>query len=186
MAIDAGGNVLEDLSLEKLRNPAGVLHDLDPASDVAPGFGESLPVFSSDARGQLLEVILEERRSRVDNNPGGKLREMIQASLFLNHPYRIPVIGWEHEIHELSTETALAFYRRWYAPNNAVLIVGGDITAAELRPLAEKYYGAIPARAAHCSESSNVVVPTSSSTLSTPWGNTLRTSPAISPLSIKT
>ena len=92
------------------------------------------------------EVILEERRSRVDNNPGGKLREMMQATLFLNHPYRIPVIGWEHEIHELSTETALAFYRRWYAPNNAVLIVGGDITADELRPLAEKYYGAIPAR----------------------------------------
>ncbi len=93
------------------------------------------------------EVILEERRSRVDNNPGGKLREMMQATLFLNHPYRIPVIGWEHEIHELSTETALAFYRRWYAPNNAVLIVGGDITAAELRPLAEKYYGAVPAHA---------------------------------------
>jgi zinc protease len=92
------------------------------------------------------EVILEERRSRIDNSPGGKLREMMQASLFLNHPYRIPVIGWEHEIHELNTETALAFYRRWYAPNNAVLIVGGDITAAELRPLAEKYYGAIPAR----------------------------------------
>ena len=93
------------------------------------------------------EVVLEERRSRVDNNPGGKLREMMQASLFLNHPYRIPVIGWEHEIHELSTETALAFYRRWYAPNNAVLIVGGDITAAELRPLAEKHYGVVPARA---------------------------------------
>ena len=93
------------------------------------------------------EVILEERRSRVDNNPGGKLREMMQATLFLNHPYRIPVIGWEHEILELSTETALAFYRRWYAPNNAVLIVGGDITAAELRPLAEKHYGAVPAHA---------------------------------------
>jgi zinc protease len=93
------------------------------------------------------EVVLEERSSRVDNNPGGKLREMMQASLFLNHPYRIPVIGWEHEIHELSTETALAFYRRWYAPNNAVLVVGGDITAAELRPLAERHYGAVPARA---------------------------------------
>ncbi len=93
------------------------------------------------------DVILEERRSRVDNNPGGKLREMMQATLFLNHPYRIPVIGWEHEINELSTETALAFYRRWYAPNNAVLVVGGDITAAELRPLAEKHYGAVPAHA---------------------------------------
>ncbi len=93
------------------------------------------------------EVVLEERRSRIDNDPGRKLREMMQATLYLNHPYRIPIIGWEHEIHELSTETALAFYRRWYAPNNAVLIVAGDITAAELRPLAETHYGNIPARA---------------------------------------
>ena len=93
------------------------------------------------------DVVLEERRSRVDNNPANKLREMMQASLYLNHPYRIPVIGWEHEIQELNTETTLAFYRRWYAPNNAVLIVAGDITASELRPLAETYYGVIPAQA---------------------------------------
>ncbi len=93
------------------------------------------------------DVILEERRSRVDNNPANKLREMMQASLYLNHPYRIPIIGWEHEIQELNTETTLAFYRRWYAPNNAVLIVAGDITASELRPLAETYYGVIPAQA---------------------------------------
>ena len=92
------------------------------------------------------EVILEERRSRIDNDPGPQLREMMQATLYLNHPYRIPIIGWEHEIDALNTETALAFYRRWYAPNNAVLIVAGDVTAAELRPLAETYYGKIPAR----------------------------------------
>ena len=92
------------------------------------------------------DVVLEERRSRVDNSPAGKLSEMAQAALFVNHPYRIPVIGWEHEIEQLNTETALAFYRRWYAPNNAVLVIGGDVTAEEVRPLAEKYYGAIPAR----------------------------------------
>ncbi len=92
------------------------------------------------------EVVLEERRSRIANDPGAKLHEMMQATLYLNHPYRLPVIGWEHEIEQLDTETALAFYRRWYAPNNAVLIVAGDITAEELRPLAEKYYGRIPAR----------------------------------------
>ena len=92
------------------------------------------------------DVLLEERRSRVDNNPSSKLHEVIQATLYLNHPYRIPVIGWEHEIKQLNTQTALAFYKRWYAPNNAVLIVAGDITAAEVRPLAEKYYGAISAR----------------------------------------
>lgn len=93
------------------------------------------------------EVVLEERRSRVDNNPGARLGEMIGAALYLNHPYRLPVIGWEHEITALNTETALAFYRRWYAPNNAILIVAGDISGAEVRALAEEHYGTIPARA---------------------------------------
>ncbi|MFQ5773119.1 MAG: M16 family metallopeptidase [Kiloniellaceae bacterium] len=92
------------------------------------------------------DVILEERRSRVDNNPGAKLNEMINAILYLNHPYRLPVIGWEHEIRQLNTETALSFYKRWYAPNNAVLVVAGDVTGAEVRALAEQYYGPIPAR----------------------------------------
>ena len=78
------------------------------------------------------DVILEERRSRVENEPARKLQEMMQATLYLNHPYRIPVIGWAHEIKQLNTETALAFYRRWYAPNNAILVVAGDITAQEL------------------------------------------------------
>jgi zinc protease len=93
------------------------------------------------------DVVIEERRSRVDNEPAGKLGEMVQAALFLNHPYRIPVIGWKHEIEALTTETALAFYRRWYAPNNAVLVIGGDVTAEDVRPLAEATYGKIPARA---------------------------------------
>lgn len=93
------------------------------------------------------DVVLEERRSRIDNEPGSKLREMMNAALYLNHPYRYPVIGWEHEIRALTTRDALDFYERWYAPNNAILIVAGDINAEEVRPLAEKYYGAIPARA---------------------------------------
>ena len=90
------------------------------------------------------EVVLEERRSRIGNEPGSQLWEMIGATMFLNHPYRRPVIGWEHEIRRLSTEGALAFYRRWYAPNNAILIVAGDVSAAEVKPLAERYYGVIP------------------------------------------
>lgn len=93
------------------------------------------------------EVVIEERRSRTDNNPSAKLFEAMRAALYLNHPYRLPVIGWQHEIEALNTETALAFYRKWYAPNNAILIIAGDITAEEVRPLAEKYYGVIPARA---------------------------------------
>ena len=90
------------------------------------------------------EVVREERRSRVENDPSAQLNEMIMASLFLNHPYRVPVIGWDHEISDLSTENALSFYRKWYAPNNAILIIAGDVDAEEVRPLAEKYYGVIP------------------------------------------
>jgi len=90
------------------------------------------------------KVILEERRQRVDNSPRSILWEQANAALYMNHPYRIPVIGWEHEMKGLTTADAMAFYRRWYAPNNAVLVVAGDVTAADVRPLAEKYYGVIP------------------------------------------
>lgn len=92
------------------------------------------------------QVVLEERRSRIDNNPSALLRERTDAALYLNHPYRRPLIGWPHEIEALTLENALAFYRKWYAPNNAILVVAGDITMDELKPLAEKYYGVIPAR----------------------------------------
>ncbi len=90
------------------------------------------------------EVVIEERRSRTDNNPGAQLREQVNAALYLNHPYRRPVIGWHHEIAGLDYDRIIAFYERWYAPNNAILVVAGDITADELRPLSEKYYGVIP------------------------------------------
>jgi len=93
------------------------------------------------------DVVLEERRSRTDNNPAAQLGEQTQAILFLNHPYRRPVIGWRHEIEALTTEGALAFYREHYAPNNAVLVVAGDVTAGEVKPLAEKYYGPLKPRA---------------------------------------
>lgn len=89
-------------------------------------------------------VVLEERRSRTDNNPSGILREQVTAALFLNHPYRRPIIGWAHEIQALSLDSVMAFYKKWYAPSNAILVVAGDITAEKLKPLAEKYYGRIP------------------------------------------
>ncbi len=92
------------------------------------------------------DVIIEERRQRIDNNPGARLGEQMMAALYQNHPYGIPIIGWEHEMAALSLDDALDFYRTWYAPNNAVLVVSGDIDAEELRPLAERYYGVIPAR----------------------------------------
>lgn len=101
--------------------------------------------FSAEEVARERDVILEERRSRVDNAPSSQLYELMNAVQFLAHPYGTPVIGWEHEIEALTAKDAGAFYRRHYAPNNAVLVVAGDITAAELRPLAEKTYGMIPA-----------------------------------------
>ena len=91
------------------------------------------------------DVVIEERRSRVDNSPAARLQEQVSAALYLNHPYRRPVIGWYHELIGLDRDSIIDFYQTWYAPNNAILVVAGDITVDELRPLAEKYYGVIPA-----------------------------------------
>jgi zinc protease len=90
------------------------------------------------------DVVLEERRMRTDNSPAAQLGESMQATLFVNHPYGRPVIGWEQEIKQLNREEALAFYRRFYAPNNALLVVAGDVTPDEVKKLAEKIYGPIP------------------------------------------
>ncbi|MCK5658724.1 MAG: insulinase family protein [Alphaproteobacteria bacterium] len=89
------------------------------------------------------QVIVEERRQRIDNQPQAKFQEQMKSALFVNHAYGIPVIGWLHEMKELTREDALDSYNKWYAPNNAVLVVSGDITAAELKPMAKKYYGGI-------------------------------------------
>ena len=94
------------------------------------------------------DVILEERRSRVESNPNAILIEQMDAALYLGHPYRIPVIGWEHEMAKLSPQDALTFYKHFYAPNNAILVVAGDVSADEVRALAEKTYGKIPANPA--------------------------------------
>jgi zinc protease len=90
-----------------------------------------------------LQVVLEEQNMRVANNPGARLGEQMEAALYLNHPYGRPVIGWRHEIEKLDREGALAFYRRFYTPNNAVLVVAGDVTADEVRTLAEATYGRV-------------------------------------------
>ena len=101
------------------------------------------------------DVVLEERRSRTDNNPGSQLWEASRAALFLNHPYKIPVIGWKHEIERLTTKDALDFYRRYYVPNNAILIVAGDVNAKELKPLAEKILWCYSARSGDRSQPNN-------------------------------
>ena len=89
-------------------------------------------------------VILEERRARTDNNPSALLHEAMNAAQYLAHPYGIPVIGWEHEIKKLSLADALAFYRRYYVPNNAILIVAGDVQTSDVFDLAEKHFGKLP------------------------------------------
>ena len=88
-------------------------------------------------------VVLEERRSRIDNRPSSQLAEQVTAALYLNHPYKRPVIGWKHEIKALGLKQVMSFYKKWYKPSNAILVVGGDITLKTLKPLAEKYYGSI-------------------------------------------
>jgi zinc protease len=91
------------------------------------------------------DVIIEERNQRTENNPGALFREQMAAAQYLNHRYGTPVIGWKHEMHELDLADALSFYGTNYSPNNAILVVAGDVTPDEVRSLAEKHYGAIPA-----------------------------------------
>ncbi|MEM9059553.1 MAG: pitrilysin family protein [Pseudomonadota bacterium] len=87
------------------------------------------------------DVIIEERNSRTDNSPDALFSEQMRAALFLNHSYGTPIIGWRHEMEELSLGDALSFYERYYAPDNAILVVAGDVTPERVRELAETYYG---------------------------------------------
>jgi zinc protease len=89
------------------------------------------------------EVILEERAQRTDSSPGALLSEQMRAAQFQNHPYGIPIIGWRHEMEQLSREDALDYYERFYAPNNATLVIAGDVEPEAVRALAEEHYGPI-------------------------------------------
>jgi len=91
-----------------------------------------------------LKVVLEEHNQRVANNPRARLAEQVMAALYLNHPYGRPVIGWRPEIEKLNRDEAIAFYKRFYTPNNAVLVIAGDVTPDEVRTLAEETYGKVP------------------------------------------
>ncbi|MGC1505919.1 MAG: pitrilysin family protein [Sulfitobacter sp.] len=91
------------------------------------------------------DVILEERNQRTDNNPGALFNEQVNAAQYLNHRYGTPIIGWRHEMETLDLDDALAFYELYYSPNNAILVVSGDVNPDDVKALAEKYYGVIPA-----------------------------------------
>jgi len=93
-----------------------------------------------------LSVVLEEQNMRVANNPNSRLSEQVDAALYLNHPYSRPTIGWRHEIEKLTREDALAFYKRFYTPNNAIVVVAGDVTPDEVKAAAEETYGKVAVR----------------------------------------
>lgn len=90
-------------------------------------------------------VILEERNQRTDNNPNALAREQMRAVQYLNHRYGVPIIGWRHEMETLDMDDALDFYDLYYSPNNAILVVAGDVLPRDVFELANKYYGVIPA-----------------------------------------
>jgi len=92
------------------------------------------------------EVIKEERRLRTDNSVFGRLEEELFASSFQAHPYRWPIIGWMSDIENISIHDCRRFFKEYYAPNNAVLVLSGDFQTDEALRLIEKYYGVIPSR----------------------------------------
>jgi zinc protease len=92
------------------------------------------------------EVVMEERRMRTEADPAAQLDEALNAALFTHHTYGVPIIGWGHEIETLDRQDALNYYRRFYTPENAILVVAGDIEAPEVEALARESYGKIPAR----------------------------------------
>lgn len=94
-----------------------------------------------------IKVVMEERRWRTDDDAQSLLQEQLLANVYQQHPYRHPVIGWMNDLEALGVQDARRWYRNWYAPNNATLVIAGDVDASKVFALAEKYYGPIPARA---------------------------------------
>ncbi len=94
-----------------------------------------------------LEVVKEERRMRTEDSPRSLMHEAMNATVFMASPYRRPIVGWMSDLQALTPDDARNFYRRWYVPANAVVVVAGDVDVAQVRALAEKYYGSLPERA---------------------------------------
>jgi zinc protease len=92
------------------------------------------------------DVVLEERRMRVDNEPQALMGEQMRAALHLSHPYGRPVIGWAEEVRRIDRVSAQDFYDHHYAPNNAILVIAGDVTPDEVRRMAQDAYGKVPSR----------------------------------------
>ena len=94
--------------------------------------------------GKEIKVVMEERRMRTDDEPQSLMNEIMMSTIYQEHPYHNPVIGWMSDLQVLTVNDAKVWYKRWYAPNNATLVIAGDVKADEVFALAQRYYGAIP------------------------------------------
>jgi zinc protease len=103
-------------------------------------------ILSADEFGREIRVVMEERRLRTDDQPKALVYEGFAAAFYLAHPYRWPVVGWMNDLENMRVEDARAWYQTWYAPNNATLVVVGDVAPEQVFAEAEKYFGPIPAR----------------------------------------
>lgn len=92
------------------------------------------------------QVIMEERKQTIDNDPRSLFWEQLRATLYNTSPYAIPIIGWKDEMKNISWDLAKSYYDRWYAPNNAILVVSGDVTRSEMEKWAKQYYGFLPSK----------------------------------------
>ncbi len=100
--------------------------------------------FSAAEFAKEVKVVMEERRMRTDDDPHSLLQEKMMSVVFQEHPYQHPVIGWMSDLEALTVDDAQSWYRRWYAPNNATLVIAGDVSAKEVFALARRYYGKVP------------------------------------------
>ena len=94
-----------------------------------------------------LEVVKEERRLRTEDNPRALLHEVLTATALTASPYRRPIVGWMSDLDAMTAQDARDFYKRWYSPVNAVIVVAGDVDPEQVRQLAEKHYGRLPVQA---------------------------------------
>ena len=96
---------------------------------------------------QEIKVVMEERRLRTDDQPQAMLFEQMSGVAFQAHPYRVPIIGWMNDLENMNVQDARDWYERWYVPNNAYVVIVGDVEHEQVFKLAEKYYGALKPRA---------------------------------------